>query len=174
MTSPETGHPDPQRDPPISIKSSVLLDDESLHPQERLPFHARLHGGWRTGVAWSALGGLLVLVVNVSLWIWIRSKFGAQEDETIIVFQGSCGTKKTISLWIHLLINICSTLLLCASNNAMQCLVAPTRTDIDKAHKQNIWLDIGVPSIRNLYYIGHTRLTIWTILALSSIPLHLL
>ena len=162
------------RDQRANVKTSAMLKDESLHPQENPPFHARFHGGWRTGVAWSALGAFLVLVINSSIWIWIKSSHLIQEDGTTTLFEGSCGTKRKISWWSHLLINICSTLLLSASNNAMQCLTAPTRADIDRAHKQNVWLDIGVPSLKNLRYIGRTRLTLWIILALSSIPLHLL
>ncbi|KAJ5154792.1 uncharacterized protein N7500_010231 [Penicillium coprophilum] len=32
-----------------------------------------------------------------------------------------------------------------------QCLAAPTRQAIDRAHRQGSWLDIGVPSVRNLF-----------------------
>ena len=56
----------------------------------------------------------------------------------------------------------------------MQCLTAPTRADIDRAHEKNAWLDIGILSLKNLHYIGYQRLTLWTVLGLSSIPLHLL
>lgn len=37
-----------------------------------------------------------------------------------------------------------------------------------------IWLDIGVPSLRNLRRISTRRVVLWWLLALSSIPLHLL
>ncbi|KAH8205228.1 hypothetical protein TruAng_000640 [Truncatella angustata] len=53
-------------------------------------------------------------------------------------------------------------------------LAAPTRADIDRAHKSNKWLDIGVSSLRNLRYISGWRRFTWIILALSSVPLHLL
>lgn len=56
----------------------------------------------------------------------------------------------------------------------MQCLSSPTRSEIDKAHGQGIWLDIGVPSIRNLRRLSTTRIVLWWLLAISSIPLHLL
>ena len=75
---------------------------------------------------------------------------------------------------MHLAINILSTLLLGASNYSMQCLSSPTRSDIDKAHSQGIWLDIGVPSVRNLRRLSTTRIVLWWLLAISSIPLHLL
>ncbi len=56
----------------------------------------------------------------------------------------------------------------------MQCLSSPTRNEIDKAHSQGIWLDIGVPSVRNLRRLSTTRIILWWLLAFSSIPLHLL
>ncbi|MCJ1458534.1 hypothetical protein MMC28_008907, partial [Mycoblastus sanguinarius] len=66
------------------------------------------------------------------------------------------------------------TLLVGASNYSMQCLSSPTRGEINKAHNQKIWLDIGVPSFRNLRRLSFYRITLWWLLAVSSIPLHLL
>lgn len=51
-------------------------------------------------------------------------------------------------------------------------MVAPTRNDIDRAHKGQRWLDIGVPSIRNLFRISSTRSVLWLFLFFSSLPLH--
>ena len=56
----------------------------------------------------------------------------------------------------------------------MQCLSSPTRSEIDKAHGQGVWLDIGVPSVRNLRRLSTTRIVLWYLLAISSIPLHFL
>ncbi|KAF2023656.1 hypothetical protein EK21DRAFT_118567 [Setomelanomma holmii] len=54
----------------------------------------------------------------------------------------------------------------------MQRLIAPTRKEIDTAHARRIWLDIGVPGVRNLFFIAPTRALLWFILGLSSVPLH--
>lgn len=56
----------------------------------------------------------------------------------------------------------------------MQCLSSPTRSEIDKAHGQGVWLDIGVPSVRNLRRLSTSRIVLWWLLAISSVPLHLL
>ncbi|KAI9888350.1 MAG: hypothetical protein M1814_000557 [Vezdaea aestivalis] len=56
----------------------------------------------------------------------------------------------------------------------MQKLCAPTRQEVDRAHSEGKWLDIGVLSLRNLNKISKGRILIWTALALSSIPVHLL
>lgn len=56
----------------------------------------------------------------------------------------------------------------------MQALVAPTRGDLDFAHSKGDWMDVGVASIRNLFKISWHRTLLWFILALSSVPIHLL
>lgn len=56
----------------------------------------------------------------------------------------------------------------------MQCLSAPTRKEVDEAHAKGKWLDIGVPSVRNLTSIPKLRLGMWVGLGLTSLPLHLM
>lgn len=56
----------------------------------------------------------------------------------------------------------------------MQVLVAPTRGELDRAHSKGDWMDVGVASIRNLFKISWNRTLLWGILALSSVPIHLL
>ena len=115
----------------------------------------------------------LVLIINLILTIWAVTKSGVQ-DGLGTLYDGSCKRTATLTFWIHLAINVLSTLLLGASNYSMQCLSSPTRSEIDKAHSQGIWLDIGVPSIRNLRRLSTIRIILWWLLAISSIPLHLL
>ncbi|KAL6229065.1 hypothetical protein BDW75DRAFT_246070 [Aspergillus navahoensis] len=57
--------------------------------------------------------------------------------------------------------------------HSLQCISAPTRDDIDRAHKRGRWLDIGVQSVRNLSAIPRKKTVLWIFLALSSPPLHL-
>jgi hypothetical protein len=90
------------------------------------------------------------------------------------IYRGDCNRTSAISTGIHVLINILASLLLGASNLCMQLLVAPTRSEIDKAHRKQIWLDIGIPSLRNLPHIARRRRVIWWILGISSLPLHFL
>jgi hypothetical protein len=51
----------------------------------------------------------------------------------------------------------------------MQILSAPTRAEVDKAHRKGK-CDIGVPSIRNLFEINKRRACLWLFLGLSSYP----
>lgn len=90
------------------------------------------------------------------------------------LFEGDCATAAHLNSAIHVLINALSSLLLGASNLCMQLLSAPTRAEVDKAHAQRKWLDIGIPSIQNLPRIAWQRTLVWTILAVASLPLHVL
>ena len=129
--------------------------------------------GWRLGSFMAASVAWTVFIINISifLWMWSRSPINGGNG---VVFQGSCKTSNALDIFIHLLINIFSTCLLGASNYCMQCLNAPTRDEVDKAHSEKKWVDIGVPSFRNLSFMTKSKLLMWSLLALSSIPLHLL
>ena len=125
------------------------------------------------GVALCAFTAGIVLVINVIITISVTAKYGVRG--TIVTIQaGRCSKTKAVSLWLHLIINILSTLLLGASNYCMQCLSSPTRAEIDSAHSRHIWLDIGVPSVRNLRGVSWKKIILWWLFAISSFPLHLL
>lgn len=129
--------------------------------------------GWRGGVVSCAFTAGTVLIINSSFLIWGLVKRDASSGFGTI-FEGSCTKEKSLTLWIHLAINILSTVLLSASNYCMQVLSAPTREEVNKAHAKGFWMDIGVPSVRNLGKISRQRLLFWWILGCSSIPLHLM
>ena len=114
-----------------------------------------------------------VLFLNLTLTIWAIQTFGTA-DGSGTLFEGDCTKTRKASTWIHLAINVLSTLLIGASNYCMQILTAPTRTEVNRAHASFKWLDIGVLSIRNLRWILRRRVWLWGCLALSSLPLHLL
>ena len=129
--------------------------------------------GYHFGVLLCAVVAAVVLIINVILTIWTVVSSGIY-DGLGTLQDGSCKRTTSLTFWVHLAINVLSTLLLGASNYTMQCLSSPTRSEVDKAHSQGIWLDIGVPSIRNLRRLSTSRIVLWWLLAISSIPLHLL
>ncbi|KAK2755702.1 hypothetical protein FQN54_005852 [Arachnomyces sp. PD_36] len=129
--------------------------------------------GWRVGAVFAASGVFFALLTNTAIAIAIPAIYGLENDISTI-YTGSCDQTGRMNTIIHLGINLLSTLLLSASNYCMQCLSAPTRANIEKSHRNGKWLDIGAPSIRNIQAIGATKTTLWMILGLSSIPLHLL
>ena len=133
--------------------------------------------GWHTGVLGCATSVMVVLLINVSLTIYAATNPEykmARERGIGTLYEGSCHKTRTIGLWLHLGINVLSTLLLSGSNYTQQCLAAPTRSEIDAAHARRRWMDIGVPSIRNLIRIKPERTYLWIAIGITSIPLHLL
>lgn len=131
-----------------------------------------LHG-WRMGITICAVTAGTVFLINLSLTIWAISKYGLQKEGFGTIQEGSCKETGHVSFWLHLIINLLSTLLLGASNYSMQCLASPTREEVDEAHHQSTWLDIGVPSVRNLTRIARPRIVLWLLLVISGVPLHL-
>jgi hypothetical protein len=149
--------------------------------------------GWRFGASNCACSVITVFFINffVSCWGSAHRNTGLEE-----IFEEEChkgsyylvskqqtqeiSTNRKLNVvskmntYLHLAINLLSTILLSSSNYCMQCLSAPTRKEVDAAHAKGVWLDIGVPSIRNLKHIDRTRVLLWGLLGLSSLPLHLL
>jgi hypothetical protein len=127
---------------------------------------------WKIGVTTAAAMTTTVLLVNL-LTVWASVKFGLEGDIGT-AYGGACGTVSAWSFWLHILINGLSSILLSASNYTMQCVTAPTRRECDHAHARGDWLDVGIPSVRNLSRISWQRKIMWALLALSSTPIHLL
>lgn len=128
--------------------------------------------GWKWGILTGAIAASIVLIMNIAFVIVGTTK--EYKDGMSTLFVGSSSRISNLNTGLHLLINICSTLLLSASNYAMQVLSSPTRTECDAAHERGSALNIGVLSITNVRSISRKRKLLWLTLALSSIPLHLL
>ena len=161
-SSQQTKHTTPQED--------VLLP-ETISTGAKTTLVKRPQHRWRDGHHFGLLCctvvAATVLIINIILLAVMPTKVGALPA-------GDCKETNRLNIGFHVAINILSILLLGASNYSMQCLVAPTRRDINKAHRQNIWLDIGVPSIRNIFHISWRRRILWCFLLISSVPLYLL
>lgn len=151
--------------------------EHSEEPTVHTPSWRQIHtSGWRFGIISCAVSTSCVFLVNFTILIWSVSTYGVGEGGRQVLYDGNCETVRKLNLVIHLFINCFSTVLLSCSNYCMQCLSAATRSDIDKVHQRSNggWLDIGVPSIRNLREIDRKRALLWLLLGTSSLPLHLL
>ncbi|MCJ1376967.1 hypothetical protein MMC17_000057 [Xylographa soralifera] len=174
-------HAEPIEHLPISDSTSLIgnrgdADDTNITPdiRDKVPFSAYGQlSGWRKGVTTAAITASVVFCINTGIAIWAATRTGTV-DGIGVLYEGACSNSSQINTGLHLVINILSTLLLGASNYTMQCLSAPTRAEVDEAHKRGQWLDIGVPSVRNISRIGKGRALLWILLGLSSLPLHLL
>jgi hypothetical protein len=133
--------------------------------------------GYRYGVFLSFACSVIVLLINIILLLvslFLRGSTIGDTSSQRILYEGSCDKAKRGNVALHFAINALSTIILASSSYCMQCLAAPTREEVDNAHSTERWLDIGVPGFRNLRYIGKKRATLWALLGISSLPLHLL
>ncbi|KAG4261655.1 hypothetical protein FPRO04_13120 [Fusarium proliferatum] len=143
--------------------------------------------GWKlTAVYLTILVSTLTTLLFVTLFV---SLFGLKRDDgddaltsgrdagdalgQSVLYKGNCDTTSKANLWIHLLINIVSTGILASSNFFMQGLVAPTRAEVDAAHRSGHWLEIGVQSLKNFRFLGWQKVLFWSLFSMSSVPLHL-
>jgi hypothetical protein len=156
-----------------SARSASL--QEAVPEESRKPGfierYRRHSSGWRFAVLHFAAWASIVFTINLIITIWSSVTHGKNEG---LLKEGDCTHIKRLNSGLHILINIFSTVLLSGSNYCMQCLSAPTRREINKAHTSRKWLDIGIPSVRNLRNISRPRLALWLLLGGSSVPLHLL
>lgn len=146
-----------------------LESEETVARDKRSGFFS----GWKAGASFAALSALVVMGCNICLLVIGQRKF-EEKDGLGTLFSGSCERTKYLDTWAHFAINILGSALLVAGNYTMQVLSSPTRTDVDNAHRQRKWMDIGIPSLRNLNKVPKIRSALYAAMALSSIPLHLL
>lgn len=148
-----------------SAISSWMKKTRTFIPQTR----------WQKAALGFSIAAFLTFTVNVIFVLWATiARRDTLENGIGIISEQGCSCTKGFNTGIHVVINIMSTILLAGSNYCMQCLIAPTRSDRDKAHAKEKWLDIGVPSMRNMWSISRKRRLLWLLLSASSFPLHLL
>jgi hypothetical protein len=134
---------------------------------------------WIKGAMLCALVTALIGILNAILTIIAAgiaySKKASDSHFTYAeLYQGDCSITSNWTTGMHLVINVLSSILLAASNYVMQCLSAPSRADIDKAHSKGNWLDIGTLSVRNFWVTDVKSKILWGLLCVSSLPIHML
>ncbi|KAM0433872.1 hypothetical protein ACHAPT_003815 [Fusarium lateritium] len=158
---------------PRSSWASLHSADTRDQATPRRPRRPKFLSGWRFGLIAGAVSCTVVFVINLSVTIWAVAQEKRNKLGQPVLRQGRCADMRHLNTGLHLIINALSSVLLAASNYGMQCISAPTRADVDKAHFAGKWLDIGVPSVHNLGHLSRKRVVLWSLLMLSSLPLHL-
>ncbi|KAH8679223.1 hypothetical protein BGZ61DRAFT_551689 [Ilyonectria robusta] len=151
--------------------------DPTIDSQTICSRQVKLPPGRKFTLIGGVVGSLFVLILNLSVTLASLNQpkgTGEAANGLRVLYQGSCSKASKVNVVLHLFINIFSSVLLAASNYSMQCLSAPTRADVDRAHAKKKWMDIGIPSVHNLSKIPKTRAMLWFLLLVSSVPLHLL
>jgi hypothetical protein len=116
----------------------------------------------------------IVLCVNLSVLLVVQGRNKGFQNGLAVPWTGTAEHMSWYNRAIHVVINALSTILLSASNYTMQVLSSPTRKDIDRAHARREYLDIGFLSTRNLSRMPKRRLFLFLLMAISTIPIHLL
>jgi hypothetical protein len=116
----------------------------------------------------------MIFIVVTSIYAFAIRKHSDTSFTSAVLYEGRCTVPKGWVSGLHLIINILSTGLLSASNYCMQHLNAPSRQDVDRAHENRTWLSIGVQNFRNLLVVGRKQATLWGLLLITSLPIHLL
>lgn len=127
--------------------------------------------GWRGGIALNmSLAVVCLLVAIVAVILAATTKRLSGQPETI--FEGKCGRARSIDLGLHALINVFAFFFIAAGNYVAQVLASPTRTEVQSAHSKQKWLDIGIPSLRNLAGISKGRGLLCAVIVLAAVSIH--
>ncbi len=164
--------PGPQK-PTLGKYAEIAVDENGVPPYRAQTFKQKYFGGVKRTLRAFAAVACIVLIVNLSWLFYARSHYGITDGFGTIQ-QGECSEVKHLSTWYHLLINIMSTLLLTGSNAFMAAYSCPSRQEVDKAHQKGRFLHVGGLSFGNLRGIAKRKGLVVLVLAISSVPFHLL
>ncbi|KAK0643100.1 hypothetical protein B0T16DRAFT_447151 [Cercophora newfieldiana] len=85
-----------------------------------------------------------------------------------VIFSGSCTKASAINWGLHAAISFFVVVLVAGANYVFQVLSSPTRTEVAVAHFRRRWLDIGIPSFRNLGHVGGVRVFLAVVLLVAA------
>jgi hypothetical protein len=158
----------------MSTKYAAVSSDASeIANHRQQTFRQKYFGGIKRTLRLFTIVAIVVLIINVCWLIYAKAKYGIVDGYGTIR-KGECSEVKQLNTWLHLVINILSTLLLTGSNAFMACYSCPSREEVDQAHGRSRSLHIGVLSFGNLRGIAKRKSFVVLLLALSSVPFHLL
>ncbi|KAK6824637.1 hypothetical protein PG987_012131 [Apiospora arundinis] len=136
-------------------------------------FGALRSTGWKRTAAWNILAASTLGVIVMCVLLVSISQPGSSLRSDTILFRGSCEFSRYLNIGLHLLVNIISSAVLASSNYFMQILNAPSRHEVDRAHRNLSSLKIGIPSLKNLSFLSNFKRCMWALLLITSLPIHL-
>lgn len=152
----------------------TLLDEESQKPKSARRQWIQIHPSLKTGYKFCLYNVASIFIVTLVVGIWAGASHRTGDGLVVTLFNGDCSTASEANFWVHLLINVLASSLFAASSYMMQRLAAPTREDLDRAHKSNKTLNVGTLSLTNFALLSKRRLAVFALLWSSSLPIHLM
>ena len=120
-----------------------------------------LTSGWRSGVAINAiLVFMILLMALLGLSVALSSTLSptsSRDSGDSVVFAGACRQADQIGWGLSAAVNVFAVIIVAGANYVCQVLGSPTRRELDKAHAWGRWMDLGIPSVRNLVGIAGWR-----------------
>ncbi|KAL4912065.1 hypothetical protein BDW62DRAFT_195499 [Aspergillus aurantiobrunneus] len=132
---------------------------------------------WQDPVRWCMWGNIAVLVINIIFTIVAvgvsASKGRDHGFGSIMIYRGSCTTTQYMKFGLHLLVNVLSVTMTATSSYCCTIIMAPSRSDVDKAHAKGTWLSIGVGSWRNFRNLEPPGQVLWGLLLVTSMVMQM-
>lgn len=141
---------DQSRSPSAVNDLERMLGEDEKGAKRRQP--RKLTAGWRGGVALNVLLVFLILAAAIVCLVLTSLKARKLGGEISIV-EGTAENALNVSRGLHVVVNVFAVVLIAGANYVYQILLSPTRAEVDAAHEKLQWLDIGIPSLRNLAYV---------------------
>ncbi|KAL2159688.1 hypothetical protein VTH06DRAFT_2257 [Thermothelomyces fergusii] len=113
-------------------------------------------GGWRAGVTMNVVVMFVVLITGF-VCLAVAISRASRGEGTSAIFTGDCGTARAMEWGLHAVINVFAAVMVAAANYTFQVLSSPTRDEVNAAHWNRDWFEIGIPSLRNLRHIRRRR-----------------
>jgi hypothetical protein len=117
---------------------------------------------------------VLIFAIQLGVTIWAVLTFPPDARGTGTFFWGDCSSTGTADKVVHVALNAMSSLFLGVGHYCMQILVAPTREELDSAHRKGKPMEIAVPSLKNLRHIELKRVAGWAMFGAIATLLHVL
>ncbi|KAK8019198.1 hypothetical protein PG990_004336 [Apiospora arundinis] len=152
---------------PWASRTKLNIDGTGYANEDPQRGMGRFFAGWKGGATCNVLLAFVLLVIAViCLILAITREVVAGET---VIFSGSCDTATSINTGLHAAINVFAIILLVGTNYVFQILSSPTRLELASAHNKKQWLDIGIPSLRNLFHVSGLRTALIALALLSAV-----
>jgi len=133
----------------------------------------KLSQGWRASVV-VIVATMFVLLIAAFMCLAVVISGEGRSDGRWAIFQGSCEAAARVDWGLHAIINIVAMIFFSGANYVFQALTSPTRDEVNAAHVRGRWLDIGIPSFRNLKYIGRRRAAVASVALSAAFATHIM